>query len=126
MKERRSWEKLVWTGSWLGSLTWLPLLAFIIWSRHGMNTYSLLVFSLALLAVFLVILLAPWKHPDTSYWKLMLPLYLVIMLGILFTLFFFKAVLGLQTLILLPGIFPLLLPLLIIGKRTWSDQDKKD
>ncbi|AFM23765.1 hypothetical protein [Desulfomonile tiedjei] len=121
----RTGEKWGWIGGWLGSFIWI-LISSIVWLWQGKYLFAALGGGSFLMALALIFLLAPWKHPTMAYWKLMLPL---------LTLFVVSAVVfvlvsgGLQE----PGNFSwsilflafLLLPLLNTGKRRWDDEYPK-
>jgi len=80
MKERRG-EKTGWLGGWLGGFLWLCLLS-IAWLVQGKIIYGLLAMGLFLMALCLIIVLGPWKHPETKYWKLMLPVYFIFLTAV--------------------------------------------
>ena len=74
-----------------------------------------------LCVVGLVIQLAPWKHPSTRLWKLVLPPATVMILAA--TILVIWSGHGLPPSDWMPGLFVGLLPLLIpaIGWRRWED-----
>ena len=71
MNDRRG-EKLGWTLGMLGSTAWMFILAPCAFFA---GEWRIGAFALAagLCVVVLVIQLAPWKHPTTRFWKLLLP-----------------------------------------------------
>jgi len=75
--EKRSGEKI----GWIGGFIWIVALS-IIFVIQGKHAESASGFVLVIAALVSVILTAPWKHPNTAYWKLMIPIYLVCFLSI--------------------------------------------
>lgn len=122
MKERKG-EKWGWAGGWMGGFTWLLLLS-IIWLVKGKILVGLIGFCLFTLAIIFIFAFAPWKHPETKYWKLLLPVYLVLILSAsLFILFEggLKAV-GLNWWSLF-YLTPCFIPFATMGSRRWKDGD---
>jgi hypothetical protein len=73
-----------------------------------------------------MVLLAPWRNPQTAYWKLMLPLYVTLLVSVFWSLWVFD---GTEQ-----GGFswwdpfwllPLLMPLGTLARRRWQDGDDK-
>ncbi len=122
MKKRKS-EKIGWIGGWLGGFLWLCLLS-VLWLVQGKITGGLLALGMFAVAVGAVVALAPWKHPETKYWKLMLPVYALLAASIGLCIWIGLEVdkLGLSwwSLMLL---MPLLLPFATVGARCWKDGD---
>ncbi len=122
MQQRRS-EKIGWIGGWLGGFLWLCLLA-VLWLVQGRITGGLLALGMFAVAVVTVVALAPWKHPETRYWKLMLPIYTVLAASVGLCAWIGLEVdkLGLSwwSLMLL---MPLFAPFATVGKRRWKDGD---
>ena len=122
MKKRKS-EKIGWIGGWLGGFVWLCLLS-VLWLVQGRITGGVLALGMFAVAVGAVVALAPWKHPETRYWKLMLPVYalLAASLGLCIWIGLEVDKLGLSpwSLMLL---MPLLLPFATVGARCWKDGD---
>ncbi len=122
MQKRRS-EKIGWIGGWLGGFLWLCLLS-VLWLVQGKITGGLLALGMFAVAVPAVVALAPWKHPETKYWKLMLPIYAL--LGVSVGLCIWvggeldKLPVSWWSLMLL---MPLLAPFATVGKRRWKDGD---
>ncbi|MBN2231855.1 MAG: hypothetical protein JW781_03420 [Deltaproteobacteria bacterium] len=120
-RQRRG-EQIGWLGGWIGTFCWIPALAvmFLVRGQIAAGGGGLVLFLVALALIFIR---APWRHPDTRYRRLLLPLYLVLGLGVWWavTAYGGLAASGLRWWNL-PGIcLPLLTPLLIIGRRRWID-----
>ncbi len=119
MQERKG-EKIGWIGGWTGGFIWLVLLS-VLWLAQGKMRLATAGIGLVALAMLCMILLAPWKHPETKYWKLMLPLYAVLMTAVVVVVWLEggPARLGLSGWSLL-ACLPLFLPFLTAGRRTWT------
>ncbi len=118
---QRKGEKAGWLGGWLGGFLWLCLLS-ILWLAKGMIAAGAMGLGLFALAVLTILTLAPWKHPGTKYWKLMLPLYAVLAAAIGLLIWFGGglAKLGLGWPALL-WLMPAFIPLWTVGTRCWND-----
>lgn len=120
MNHRRG-EKIGWIGGWTGGFLWLVLLAvpLLLQGRVLEATASI---ANATLAFILIVVTAPWKHPTIRYWKLMLPLYVLLAVSIVVLLWVFgsPAKAGLSWWSFL-WLFPALIPFGTVGKKTWND-----
>jgi len=120
---RRTGEKVGWTGGWLGGFLWLLILS-VVWLVQGRTTAGIVGLGLFLLAVGAILLLAPWRHPVTRQWKLMLPVYLVFFASIAWAVWTSG---GLGQVGLSPWSFfwvlPCLIPLWTAGGRRWEDRN---
>jgi hypothetical protein len=80
-----------------------------------------------IVAIMVISMTAPWKHPNTKYWKLMLPVYSLFFCSIVLSIYLYG---GLETIGLKwTSIFLVisgLIPLLTAGNRTWNSSAKKD
>ncbi len=119
----RSGEKIGWIGGWLGGFIWVAILA-IIFLVQGELAKGILGLALTCAAVALILAAAPWKYPNTPYWKLMSPIYLVFFGSIAWAFWSFSdggtEDIGLcwwNALYLLPT----LIPLVTMGQRRWND-----
>ena len=122
MRQRRG-EKVGWIAGWLGGFLWLCLLS-VLWLVLGRITDGVLGLVLFAAAVAAVLALAPWKHPETRYWKLMLPIYVILVAAAGLCVWcvggFGKLGLSPWSLFLL---MPLLIPFATTGARCWKDGD---
>ncbi|MDQ1237876.1 MAG: hypothetical protein QG577_60 [Thermodesulfobacteriota bacterium] len=122
--ERRTGEKIGWTAGWSGGFIWVIVLSVIFLIQNKL-TQGLLGFLLAGLAAISIVSLAPWRHPATPYWKLMVPTYMFFFGAILWAIWAYGGVsdsgLSWWTLVFL---LPLLIPLGTMGKKTWNDLNR--
>jgi hypothetical protein len=122
MSERIS-EKRGWIGGWLGGFCSVLVLsvAQLAGGKTRQGVIGLLIIAAACAAI---LVLAPWKHPETTYRRLMLPIYLL----------FFGAVgwgvwalgpqgLGIHGWWSLLLLIPIMMPLWLVGARRWRDGD---
>jgi hypothetical protein len=120
MQQRRG-GKAGWIGGWLGGFLWLCLLS-ILWLAQGRIAAGLSALSLFAVAVLAIFALAPWKHPETKYWKLLLPIYAILAASIGLLIWgaggFDKLGLSWPSLLLL---MPLFIPFATTGTRRWKD-----
>ena len=116
----RKGEIIGWIGGWLGGFIWLGLLSVILLFQNRMRDglIGIVIFAAAIITI---IATAPWKHPNTKYWKLMLPLYLLFFISIAL---YIRLYCGLENTGLKWTIFlfviPCLVPFATIGNRTWN------
>jgi hypothetical protein len=75
------------------------------------------------LAALLIFATLPWRHPRTSFWKLMLPAYVVLGLSVAWAVWSFGTKdSGLNWWSMLWAL-PILIPFGTMGRRRWSDAD---
>uniref|UniRef100_A0A7C4RT95 Uncharacterized protein n=1 Tax=Desulfatirhabdium butyrativorans TaxID=340467 RepID=A0A7C4RT95_9BACT len=125
MSTDRRGEKLGWSLGWMGGFIWVLALVvvFLFQQKVLAGLGGILLIGVA---VFAVHQLAPWRHPNTVYWKLMLGPYLVFFLSMVWAVFSFG---GTETLDLnwwnFLWIVPTLGPFGILGNRKWKDGESK-
>ena len=117
----RTGEKWGWIGGWIGSTLWIFALS-IVWLFQGKTFHGVLGVVLFLLAMVLMLSIAPWRLPKTRYWKLMLPLFACLGLSVILALDAFLPGSGWES---VPWyswfwILFLVLPVIQIGNRTWE------
>ena len=116
----RKGEIIGWIGGWLGGFIWLGLLSVILLFQNRMRDglIGIVIFAVAIITI---ISTAPWKHPNTKYWKLMLPIYLLFFISIALCI---RLYCGLENTGLkwtaLFWIIPCLIPFVTTGNRTWN------
>lgn len=121
MKSRQQ-EKLGWTLGWLGGFVWVPILSLIFLFDHRTVEagIGLLITAAAGAAI---VWLAPWRHPQTRYRVLMVPIYLMFAAAIGWGVWSIDDPQqmginsGWSALVLLPC----LLPFWVVGARRWND-----
>ncbi len=121
MTANRRGEKIGWIGGWLGGFVWVAILSVIFLVQHkciqGISGLAVVG-----VAVACIVLFAPWRHPATPYWKLMIPLYILLFASVVWVIWAFGSAKdsGLTSWNLLL-ILPLLIPFGTVGRRKWSD-----
>lgn len=118
--DSRRGERLGWLLGWMGTFLFLPVLAVVVWlqGQHWIAVASVPLWALAELLVFR---LAPWRYPSTRYWRLMLPLYVVLLASVVLVMVGFGGLegSGLRWWNML-WVLPMLTPLFILGGRRWG------
>ncbi len=107
----------------MGGFVWVFILSIILFFR-GNPADGIIGLVLMCTAVVLILTTAPWKHPTTLYWKLMVPVYIVLLGSVAWAIWSFGGIdaLGLNWWNTL-WILLLLIPFGTIGNRRWSDSD---
>ena len=118
---KRNGEKLGWIGGWSGGFIWVVILS-IVMLVQAKAMQGGLGLALAGLAGILIIVTAPWKHPDTPYWKLMLPVYVMLAGCLVWAAWSYGGAEGLginrwNVFIILP----VLVPFGTVGRKRWKD-----
>jgi peptidoglycan/LPS O-acetylase OafA/YrhL len=121
----RKGEKIGWTFGWFGGFLWIGILAVVFLFQRKWLAGAL---GLVLLGIILIVLtaFAPWRHPATPFWKLMLPLYAGLAVSIIWAVRAFgglKAA-GLRWWNVL-WLWPLFIPLGTTGRKCWRDGEDK-
>ena len=118
---KRKGERWGWIGGWLGAFLWLLILSIILLVQGRINS-GISGLALFAVAVLLIIKLSPWKHPETKYWKLMLPIYAVFAVSACLTVWSMGDLgstgLDWWTLVYM---LPILIPFATVGSRRWND-----
>lgn len=116
----RKGEKLGWTLGWLGGFLWILVFS-IIWLFQGDLLNGFIGIILVIIAIKFILRYAPWKNPQTKFWKLMLPIYTIFMIGVIFMMIVlltsWKELIYIQYGL---WIIPCFTPLIIMGRRTWN------
>lgn len=114
--------KLGWTLGGIGALLWVVILAAVMFAK-GNHLGAIVSLVFFLVGILYIILFAPWKYPDVPFRRIYGGILLIIILAAAAILYFwypeeFQSMSNLRTILML---FPLFLPIFIIGKKTWSD-----
>jgi hypothetical protein len=115
-------EKAGWIGGWIGAFLWVLILS-IVWlvqSKTPEGLAGLAVVSLAAVTIFATL---PWRHPETPFWKLMLPAYVVLGMSVPWAIWSFGTNESGLTWWSVFWALPVLIPMTTIGRRRWSDSD---
>jgi len=122
MTKKRTGEKAGWIGGWAGGFIWILILVVLFFYRQKF-VQGVIGAALIGTAIVTVLYYAPWRHPSTPYWKLMLAPY-----GLFFIAFAWAVlslgdmeVFGLNWWNLL-WLIPLLSPFGFLGNKRWMDR----
>jgi len=122
----RKGERIGWIGGWLGGFIWVGLLS-AVWIFQNRSSNGILGIALFIIAIILIIALAPWRHPNTKYWKLMLPIYLLFLISIAVVIYLYAGLRnGGLSWISFSWLIPSLIPFVIIGNRKWNSNAYRD
>ncbi|NLI83242.1 MAG: hypothetical protein GX443_16380 [Deltaproteobacteria bacterium] len=122
MSTRRQ-EKAGWTLGWLGAFLWVPIVSvvFLFQAKWLRGAGGAGVFAIAAASI---VGAAPWRHPSTPYWKLMLFPYACFTLSVIWAVWAFG---GFTALDLnwwnFLWMLPMFLPLGILSRRKWTDAE---
>ena len=123
---KRRGEKFGWIGGWFGSFVWLGLLS-AIWLLQNKISEAMIGLSVFIVVIIVISMTAPWKHPNTEYWKLMLPIYSLFSCSIVLSIYLYG---GLESIGLkwtsFFWVIPGFIPLVTAGNRTWNSSAKQD
>ena len=119
----RKGEKIGWIGGWSGAFIWLGLLS-IVWVFQNKISNGMIGIMVFILAITTIVATAPWKHPHTKYWKLMLPIYFLFFISIFLCIYFYGGSdgIGLKWTSFFWAI-PCLIPFITTGNRTWNSNN---
>ena len=124
MAERRG-EKVGWTAGWCGGFIWVAILSviFLFQEKWLQGLSGLLLVSAA---VVIIISFAPWRHPSTHYWKLMIAPYVTFFASIAWAVWSYGGIkaIGFDWWTWL-WLLPLLIPVGSLCQRRWSDFDSQ-
>lgn len=116
----RKGEKIGWIGGWIRGFIWLGLLS-VIWLFQNKISNGIIGIVIFTVAVIAIIATAPWKHSNTKYWKLMIPIYLLFFISIALCIYLYDGLesIGLKWTAFL-WVIPCLIPFITTGSRTWN------
>jgi hypothetical protein len=117
----RRGERVGWTCGCLGSSLWMiPTSIILLWSgRIASGLCGLGFFALSVAAC---VYLAPWRHPRVRFWKLFLPVCVIMMLAAIFLLGVEGSPRDRRALgQLAPVLLFMMIPLTVVGRRRWDD-----
>jgi hypothetical protein len=120
----RKGEKFGWIGGWLGGFIWLGLLS-VFWLFQNKINAGIMGMIIFTTAIIIIITTAPWKHPNTKYWKLMLPIYLLFFISIAWCINLYDVLEGIELKwTAFFWVIPCLIPFITAGSRTWNSTAK--
>ena len=123
---KRRGEKIGWLGGWLGGFLWLGLLS-AVWLFQNKINEGMIGLAVFIVAITVIITTAPWKHPNTKYWKLMFPIYALFFCSIALSIYLYG---GLESVGLkwtsFFWVIPCLIPFVTMGNRTWNSSAIQD
>lgn len=121
--KQRTGEKIGWSAGWGGAFLWVAILSVVFLVQHqtSQGIIGLILFAAA---VCCIILCAPWRRPSTAYWKLMLPLYAILLGSAGWAVWAFGGPenAGFSWWMLL-WLLPLLIPFGTGSQRRWTDSE---
>ena len=126
MTINRYGEKIGWTAGWIGGFIWVAILSivFLYQNKIGTGVLGMFLTAVAIVAIFSF---APWRHPSTPYWKLMLVPYGMFSLSIAWAIWSYG---GLESVGLnwwnLLWLIPALSPFGMLSNRKWAESDAQD
>lgn len=115
----RKGEKIGWIVGWTGGFLWILPFAAVCFFQERL-IYGVFSVVLFLLALFSIVKFAPWKYPDTKYWKLMIPMYSILLISVVLVLYVFNIFNEPARLQYGLWILPCLSPFVILGNREWG------
>ncbi len=115
--------KLSWYLGWLGTFSWL----------YGFTVYFLFLnliigaisgVILSLISVIAIFLTAPWKYPNTKYYILLSPCFLVLTASILWLIYYLQPITKEAfSPFWFSWVIFMILPIISLGNKTWNDHN---
>jgi len=122
----RKQEKLGWTVGWLGGFVWVLILSviFLVQGRMPRAVIGLVIGGASIATIFLA---SPWRHPDTTYRRLMIPIYIGFFVAVAWAVWASDdpRTLGIRSWWALFLLLPLLTPVWAAGRRRWNDGETR-
>jgi len=112
--------KLGWWLGGVGSLLWLPIMS-VIWLVQGNAGGAALGLLLTGAGIAYLVLLAPWRFPQTPIRWLFLGFVLILLAGAAVAIWQYRQALSAGGAASLVVFWTLFLPVFTLGKRSWSD-----
>ena len=121
MRNRRQ-EKIGWVGGWFGGFIWVLILS-VLFFFQGKTMHTAVGLLIAFVACVVIIIFAPWKHPQVQYRMLMIPIYLLVIVAVSWGVWALGGLrqMGINSWWGLLILLPALSPLLTLGNRCWND-----
>lgn len=121
MASRRG-ERIGWAVGWLGATAWVAVASVVLLAR---SSWAEGLSGLALAAAVAAgsLSLAPWRHPQTRAWRLLLPLVALLLASVPWALWAWPERDGALSWWSLLWLLPLLVPLASIAGMRWADRE---
>lgn len=109
---------------WSGGFIWVLILSVLSFAR-GNTSQAVTGLLIAGLAGAAIVWFAPWRHPHTTYRRLMIPIYVLFASALAWGAWSVGSIryLGFTSWWSLLLLLPLTIPLWTVGKRRWLDGD---
>ncbi len=122
MNERRG-EQIAWIAGMGGGTVWMLFIS-LFWIYAGNDFIGLSGLFLFSLGIFFVFYFAPWRFPNTRYFILLLPIYVVVFAALALFAFWGWNILETE----FPTwafwfLTPMLLPIILLGTRKWKQNN---
>lgn len=123
MSKNRIGEKAGWIGGWAAGFIWILILAGLFFYQQKFKQ-GVVGIALTGAAVASVLYYAPWRHPSTPYWKLMLAPYALFFIAVAWAVWAFSGieVLGFNWWNLI-WLLPALSPFGFLSNRIWAESN---
>jgi hypothetical protein len=117
-------QKLGWIGGWLGGFFWVLILSVILAIR-GETLPAVIGLLIGATAFAAVAFFAPWRHPRTTYRRLLAPIYVLFLCAVGWGIWSFGGPrqIGLNSWWSLLLLLPIMMPMWIVGNRRWENDD---
>jgi len=114
--------KAGWTWGGFGALLWIPILSVMLLIK-GNITGGILGLGFFVIGIFFLIVCAPWKYERLPFRRFYIGLVLIILVAALVLLAFWEEgrYLDVKKAFYLVYFIPLLIPVFIFGRKTWTD-----
>jgi len=121
MSDRKQ-QKLGWIIGWSGGFIWVVILSIVLIAR-GQLLGAGTGFLLACAAFSTIVLTSPWRNPRTTYRILMAPIYLVLLIALIWAMWAWGGPqeMGFSSWWSLSVLIPVLIPFWTVGNRRWDD-----
>ncbi len=121
----RRGERLGWSFGWFGGFVWLLVVAILQWLEDR-TLQAVIGLAIAAAAVIAIVGLAPWRHPQSTYRSLLLPIYVLFFGAVTWAVWALGGprALGINSWWSAFLLLPLMLPVFLLGNRRWEDGER--
>ncbi|MBI4666176.1 MAG: hypothetical protein HY751_07200 [Nitrospinae bacterium] len=122
----RSNEKMIWIAGWYVAFVWFFAISanWLLQENISPGKFGMVIF---LFAIAFILICAPWWQPQTPYWQLMWPLYVLFIVCV--AAWYQYGPIGEGTDFVWGDslyYIPVFIPLFMVGGRRWADGDAED